>query len=125
MSSVADKLRIRPGATVHLIHAPDRLRPLIGDAVDASPADVVLLYSRSQAQLERDAAAAIGAVRDGGILWVCYPKKSAGTPSDMSRDVCRELMLGRGWDAVSQISVDEVWSAMRFKPAGRIPGRRS
>lgn len=123
MSSVAQKLRIRPEATVRLIHAPDRHRPLMGDSVDADPADVVLLYSRSQAQLERDAASAIGAVRDGGILWVCYPKKSAGTPSDMSRDVCRELMLRRSWDAVSQISIDDVWSAMRFKPAGDIPGR--
>ena len=123
MSSVADKLRVRPGAAVRLIHAPDRHRPLMGDAVDGSPADVVLLYSRSQAQLERDAAAAIEAVRAGGILWVCYPKKSAGTPSDMSRDVCRELMLRRGWDAISQISIDDVWSAMRFKPAGMIPGR--
>ena len=123
MTSVADKLRVRPGAAVRLIHSPDRHRPLMGDIVEASPADVVLLYSRSQAQLERDAAAAIGAVRDGGILWVCYPKKSAGTPSDMSRDVCRELMLARGWDAVSQISIDDVWSAMRFKPAGEIPGR--
>ncbi|HET7379026.1 MAG TPA: hypothetical protein VFJ24_03195 [Gaiellales bacterium] len=118
MSSVADKLRIRPGAAVRLIHAPDRHRPLMGHVIDVSPADVVLVYSRSQAQLERDAATAIGAVRDGGILWVCYPKRSAGTPSDMSRDVCRELMLRRGWDAVSQISIDDVWSAMRFKPAG-------
>jgi hypothetical protein len=123
MSSVADKLRIPPGAVVRLIHTPDRHRPLMGNVVEASPADVVLLYSRSQAQFERDAAAAIDAVRDGGILWVCYPKKSAGTPSDMSRDVCRELMLRRGWDAVSQISIDDVWSAMRFKPAGEIPGR--
>jgi hypothetical protein len=123
MSSVAQKLRISPGTAVRLIHAPDRHRPLMGDLVDGGRADVVLLYSRSQEQLERDAAAAIDAVRDGGILWVCYPKKSAGTPSDMSREICRRLMVQRGWDAVSQISIDEIWSAMRFKPVAEIPGR--
>jgi hypothetical protein len=51
-----------------------------------------------------------------GILWICYPKKSSKMySSDISRD--------KGWDAaaklnlepVSMVSIDENWSAIRFR----------
>jgi hypothetical protein len=50
------------------------------------------------------------------MLWICYPKRSAKTPSDLSRDAVREAMRGHGWHAVSQVSIDDTWSALRFRP---------
>jgi hypothetical protein len=114
----AGKLRITEGRTVTLMRAPDRHLPMLGPFTPAEgPADVVLLYSRSQEQLVRDAPTAIEAVAAGGVLWVCYPKKSAGTPSDLSREACRDLMAPHGWAPAAQVSIDEVWSAMWFRPA--------
>jgi len=117
MTDLARKLRIVDGRSVRLVHAPDRHVPLLG-AVDrtSGAAEVVLLYSRNREQLERDAASAIDAVEDGGVLWICYPKLSAGTPSDLSREVVRAAMAAHGWHAVSQVSIDDTWSALRFKP---------
>jgi hypothetical protein len=117
VSDLARKLQIRPGRRVRLLHAPDRHRPLLGDVAEsAGDADVVLLYSRMSDQLERDAPAAVAAAGEDGILWVCYPKRSAGTPSDLSREACRDGMAPLGWRPVSQVSIDDVWSAMRFRP---------
>ena len=118
MAAVSDlgrKLLIRPGRSVRLLHAPDRHRPMLGVFTESSgAADVVLLYSRISDQLERDAAAG-----DDGILWVCYPKRSAGTPSDLSRERCRDAMAPLGWRPVTQVSIDATWSALRFRPADR------
>jgi hypothetical protein len=117
MTDLAKKLRIVDGRSVRLIHAPDRHAPMLGEVeMTSGTADVVLLYSRNRAQLDRDAPAAIAAVAPDGVLWVCYPKISAKTPSDLSREVVRDGMSLHGWQAVSQVSIDDTWSALRFKP---------
>jgi hypothetical protein len=118
MTDLATKLRIVGGVSVRLMRAPDRHRPLLGE-VEESPgrADVVMLYSRSREQLDRDAPDAIGAVEAGGVLWICYPKLSAKTPSDLSREVVRDAMSKHRWTPVSQVSIDDTWSALRFKPS--------
>ena len=117
MTDLAKKLRIVDGRRVRLIHAPDRHALMLGEVeLSSGTAEVVLLYSRNRAQLDRDVPAAIAAVQDGGVLWVCYPKRSAKTPSDLSRDVVRDGMAAHGRHPVSQVSIDDTWSALRFKP---------
>ncbi|HLH05653.1 MAG TPA: hypothetical protein VKW78_00300 [Terriglobales bacterium] len=45
--------------------------------------------------------------------------------SDLSRDVVAEAMEGMGWRPVSLIAIDEVWSALRFRPLQDVkPGKR-
>jgi hypothetical protein len=118
MTDLARKLRIVDGRRVRLMREPDRHRPMLGAIEESSEhADVVLLYSRSREQLERDAGDAIAAVDEGGVLWICYPKLSAKTPSDLSRAAVRDAMASHGWTAVSQVAIDETWSALRFKPS--------
>ena len=117
MTDLAKKLRIVDGRRVRLMRAPDRHIPLLGEAERSSgAADVVLLYSRNSEQLARDAPGAVAAVEQDGVLWVCYPKRSAKTPSDLSREVVRDGMAAHGWHPVSQVSIDDTWSALRFKP---------
>ena len=117
MTDLRTKLRIVEGGRVRLMRIPDRHVPLLGPIERvAAGADVVLLYSRSREQLARDAPAAVTAVRDGGVLWICYPKLSAKTPSDLSREGVREAMARHGRRAVSQVAIDDTWSALRFKP---------
>ena len=57
------------------------------------------------------------------LVWISYPKKTSGTGGDLSRDVIREAMRGAGWRAVSIVAIDEVWSALRFRPAGQVGSR--
>jgi hypothetical protein len=57
------------------------------------------------------------------LVWISYPKKTSKTDSDLSRDLIREVMSGTGWRAVSIVAIDEVWSALRFRPAGQVGSR--
>ncbi len=126
MSPLARKLLIKPGNRVALVNAPagyaERLLPLPDGAqlVDLQRGlDVVQVFAHDRADLQR-AAGAFRSIREGGLLWVCYPKggKKAGT--DLNRDLlCQEL--GRtGLAGVTLVAVDETWSAMRFRPASEV-----
>ena len=47
---------------------------------------------------------------------VTYPKKTGKIASDLSREVTWQAITPLGWRPVTQISIDETWSALRFKP---------
>jgi hypothetical protein len=57
------------------------------------------------------------------LVWISYPKKTSKLAGDLSRDVIRKAMSSAGWRAVSIVAVDEVWSALRFRPAGQVGSR--
>ena len=49
------------------------------------------------------------------ILWLAYPKLTSSLAADLSRDVIHKLAPGYGLDTVSQIAIDDDWSALRLK----------
>jgi hypothetical protein len=46
------------------------------------------------------------------VLWIAYPK---GNRSDINRDSLWPLVAEYGMRPVTQVSVDDVWSALRFR----------
>jgi hypothetical protein len=53
---------------------------------------------------------------EDAVLWFAYPKKTSPTmESDLSRDVCWEVLGALGLRANRQIAIDDDWSALRFK----------
>ena len=57
------------------------------------------------------------------LVWITYPKQTSKLKGELSRDVIREAMNGPGWRAVSIVAIDEIWSALRFRPAGQADPR--
>src|SRR5262245_53690452 len=126
--AAARKLLIKPNFRVAIVNAPDgyggSLEPL-PEGVEllerwGEEVDVVQVFVRDRAELERLGRPAFRAVKPGGLLWVCYPKggKKAGT--DLNRDVLWELMGRDGLTGVSLVAIDATWSAMRFRPAAEV-----
>ena len=113
---------MKRGRSLRLIAAPEeyvaRISPLPGDSalVSGGIADVVQVFVRSKADVEAHAADAMQAAGPSGVLWMTYPKKSSEGDSDMSRDEGWDSLRNMGWRPVTQISIDEVWSALRFRP---------
>lgn len=54
------------------------------------------------------------------VIWMSYPKKSGKIKSDLNRDISWKLLVPFKLTPVSQISLDENWSSLRFK-YGELP----
>lgn len=127
-SFLTRKLLIKPGCQVLLLEPPDGYAELLNPLPEGvqllesgtGPFDVVHLFVRSRAELEAHAATAIARVKPRGVLWISYPKKSSRVKTDITRDVGWEVVRQAGWEGVTQIAVDETWSALRFRPAAEV-----
>ncbi|HEX7586822.1 MAG TPA: hypothetical protein VF478_00755 [Anaerolineae bacterium] len=54
-------------------------------------------------------------VKSTTILWVSYLKGTSKTKTDINRDSLHAYARSIGLEGVSLISIDDDWSAMRFK----------
>ena len=82
--------------------------------------DFAQLFVKSVAELESLAPTVIRALKDDGVFWVCYPKKSAKFETDISRDVGWGIMRENGFRPVTAVSIDQFWSALRFRSHERV-----
>ena len=118
------KLGIKPGQRVALIAAPSEatalLQPLPDDVKleldprGKGPWDVLLLYCRSRAELEKRFGGAKGKLSVDGGLWVCWPKRASGVTTDLNEDLVREHALAEGLVDNKVCAVDETWSGLRL-----------
>ncbi|MGW8265594.1 MAG: hypothetical protein ACWGSQ_04450 [Longimicrobiales bacterium] len=115
------KLGIKPGTRVLLVGAPEEfpktlgrlpegvaLRKRFGDGVD-----LILWFVRSRRQLEKGIGTWASRVGRGGI-WILWPKKSSGVPSDLSQVAVRSVGLDSGLVDFKIAAVDETWSGLKF-----------
>jgi hypothetical protein len=47
------------------------------------------------------------------VLWFCYPK---GGRADIDRDSLWPMIAVHGLRPITQVAVDDTWSALRFRP---------
>ena len=53
-------------------------------------------------------------VSDTGIIWISWPKKSAGVSTDVTEDVIRAVALPLGFVDVKVCAIDETWSGLKL-----------
>jgi hypothetical protein len=117
---LAAKLQIKPGMAVSVVGtSPDtpELPGLGPPATGPSEAAAVIAFVRIAAELSGTAAPAIEAARDDRLAWIAYPK-AGQLGTDLDRDSLARAAAGLGVQPVRQISIDGIWSALRFRPAG-------
>jgi len=124
------KLGIKDGHRVALLDAPRKLPAPLASAraatrPGAGPLDVIVLFAERRAALERQFREAARALDAAGGLWVAWPKRASGVPTDLTEDVVREVALAAGLVDNKICAIDEVWSGLRCvyrlkdRPAGR------
>ena len=100
------------------------LEPLPGgiEVFDTSDGryDFVQLFVKSISELAEPGSVALKAVTYDGPLWIWYCKRSSKVDTDISRETGWDVISQAGLRPVAQISIDETWSALRFRPAERI-----
>ncbi len=78
--------------------------------------DLVQAFYTRRGHLEADLSRLQTSLGAGGRLWICYPK-AKGLGTDLNRDVVRQTVSRAGLQTVALVAIDEVWSALRCKPA--------
>jgi hypothetical protein len=48
------------------------------------------------------------------MLWIAWPKKSSGVPSDLDENKIRETGLAAGLVDVKVCAINETWSGLKF-----------
>jgi hypothetical protein len=84
--------------------------------------DFVQVFGTSNEELQSNAKKAVTYVKEDGLLWLCYPKKSSKVykGSDCSRDSVTAMLSEEGYEPVRQIAIDDDWSALRFRKPEKI-----
>jgi hypothetical protein len=85
--------------------------------VTARPSGVltfIQFFTVDRAILEKQFAALLRALAPDGALWVSWPKKASGVPTDMTEDVVRAVALPTGLVDVKVAAIDDVWSGLKL-----------
>jgi len=122
------KLQLKAGQRAVIINPPpgylDELGPLPeGVELAQQPEgsfDFVQVFAKDMAELERFLPIALQAVKHDALLWIAYPKGGAKAGTDLNRDILWNAVVQHRFSGVSLISLNDVWSAMRFRPSEKV-----
>lgn len=124
------KLKRKEERKLYLLNLPEILKELkneflevlpVSEALDEEKADFVLLFFHSQEEIRKMVPELMERIHKDTLLWVSYPKKSSKTiKSDITRDKGWEIFGEYSYEPVSQISISEDYSALRFRPLKEI-----
>jgi hypothetical protein len=128
---VARKLGMNPGMRGLIIAPPPGYLKLLAPLPDGLTVSsrahgiypFVQVFATHLSEISRFAQRLSKYAAPNALVWISYPKKTSKRAGNLSRDVIRKAMSGTGWCAVSIVAIDEVWSALRFRPAGQVGSR--
>jgi hypothetical protein len=89
------------------------LRMANGEGADDETA--LLIFVVNQSALASIQVKIVDAAKDDRLTWVAYPK-SGQLGTDLNRDSLASILTKAGVQPVRQVSIDGVWSALRFRP---------
>ena len=68
---------------------------------------------------------ALAMLNEDGLFWIAFPKKTSKTKSDINRDILSSLVQELSpYRPVSNVSVDEKWSALRFRQQDKVKSKK-
>ncbi len=96
----------------------DELRDVkIDTSIDQRcPYNFMVIFVKSIREVNDISPMALHNLTADGVLWFCYPKKtSKKLSSDLERDKGWKSLNDMGFHGIRMVSVDDDWSAMRFR----------
>jgi len=115
---VAERLQVKGDRRLAVLGASAAMDKAIGAKkarAEIAQADVVLLFTPDRTRVDALLATLLKKAQKTVIIWVAYPKLTSSLAGDLSRDVIHALAPAYGLDTVSQIAIDDDWSALRLK----------
>jgi len=119
---LVEKLGIKPGTRIAILNAPRGYRATLGSLPDgvvvASAArgafPFIQFFAVSRDVFESRFPSLVRALEPAGTLWISWPKKASGVPTDITEDVVRAVALPTGLVDIKVAAIDEVWSGLKL-----------
>ena len=116
------KLGIKDESAVAFPGAPPEFDSALGELPDrvvikrraVAPLDVVVAFFTRRSELERSFERLAATVFPDGGLWIAWPKRASGVPTDVTEDVAREVGVAHGLVDNKVCAIDETWSGLRL-----------
>jgi hypothetical protein len=116
------KLGIREGSRVFLAGAPEGFDTVLGPLPTGvqrlgragSTMDVVVLFVTQEQDLRARFARLAGGLEPAGRLWVAWPKKASGLPTDLDFDIVQRIGLDAGLVDNKSASVTDAFQGVQF-----------
>ncbi|MEA2249287.1 MAG: hypothetical protein QOH46_3816 [Solirubrobacteraceae bacterium] len=116
------KLGFKPGMTAAYVDAPEGFDELLGQLPDGvtvrrqlrGPLDLIVCFVTARRDLERRLPRLRAALQPAGMLWIAWPKRASGVPTDITEDVVRDVALPTGLVDTKVAAIDDTWSGLRL-----------
>ena len=108
-----DKLGIKPQTRVQFVSEPPNFTALLGklptgcQVAPRGELDFAILFVTTRADLEKRFDRLRDRLKSNGMLWISWPKKTSGVPSDLTENTVREIGLANGLVDVKVCAIDE------------------
>lgn len=121
-TSLAKKLGIKSGSKLCLFNQPEYYFELFTDL----PADIDLItnvsvkkdfihyFVKSATDLKRDILLLKAQIKQDGVIWISWPKKTSKVETDVTEDIIRNTALQNGLVDIKVCAVDEIWSGLKL-----------
>ncbi len=117
---LAGKLQLKPGQSISIVNEPEDVALELGDehptATDPGEAEAVIVFCADRAELDGLRDQYLPPAARDALTWVAYPK-AGKLGTDLNRDVLAEMVNREDIRPVRQVALDDVWSALRLRPA--------
>ena len=118
---LAQKVGAKPRARALVVNPPPEAPELFADGVQVlrraggAPLDAIVVFAVERRDLERRLPRLRERLDPGGMLWVAWPKRASGVPTDVTEDVIRDFAVGQtDLVDVKVVAIDETWSGLKL-----------
>ncbi|TDT51905.1 DUF3052 domain-containing protein [Fonticella tunisiensis] len=127
MNPILKKLGLKEQNPILILNAPEEYNEVI-DCIEAEvhteirgTYDFIQVFAKDMEEAHILAEKAVKALGEDGHLWFCYPKgTSKKYKSDIKRNTTWDIFAPFEFEAVSQVSINDDWSAMCFRHVDKI-----
>jgi len=118
---LAAKLGVKAEHVLLIDNAPDGFvidglpdGTTVGRRPGRTPYDVVVAFCPDRARLSERLPVLLEKTTPAGMIWVAWPKRSSGVPTDLDENGIRELALPLGVVDVKVCAIDATWSGLKL-----------
>ena len=83
--------------------------------------DFALVFAVNENQLNGIMREVLPAMQANAKFWIAYPKSSSKIVTDLKKSCSWNCVCTAGFESAEEVTLDHVWTAMRFEKAIALP----